>query len=39
MSGEKAKTAGANAILTKFSSPELTDCLVVAARAVIFAEH
>ncbi|MDH0302810.1 MULTISPECIES: chemotaxis protein [unclassified Pseudomonas] len=39
MSGEKAKTAGANAILTKFSSPELTDCLVVAARAVVFAEH
>lgn len=39
MSGEKAKAAGANAILTKFSSPELTDCLVVAARAVVFAEH
>ncbi len=34
MSAEKAKLAGANAILTKFSSPELTDCLVVAARAV-----
>ncbi|MDH0729995.1 chemotaxis protein [Pseudomonas sichuanensis] len=39
MSGNKAKEAGANAILTKFSSPELTDCLVVAARAVVFAER
>ena len=39
MSSDKAKTAGANAILTKFSSPELTDCLVVAARAVVFAER
>ncbi|MGE8464553.1 MAG: chemotaxis protein [Pseudomonas putida] len=39
MSGEKAKLAGANAILTKFSAPELTDCLVVAARAVVFAER
>ena len=39
MSSEKATQAGANAILTKFSSPELTDCLVVAARAVVFAEH
>ncbi|MNN93881.1 Chemotaxis protein CheV [compost metagenome] len=39
MSSEKARLAGANAILTKFSSPELTDCLVVAARAVVFAER
>ncbi|MBJ9976278.1 chemotaxis protein CheV [Pseudomonas sp. S75] len=39
MSAEKAKVAGANAILTKFSSPELTDCLVVAARAVSLAER
>lgn len=39
MSSEKATQAGANAILTKFSSPELTDCLVVAARAVVFAER
>ena len=39
MSAEKARLAGANAILTKFSSPELTDCLVVAARAVGFAER
>jgi two-component system chemotaxis response regulator CheV len=34
MNSEKAKTAGANAVLTKFSSPELTRCLIVAARAV-----
>ncbi|WP_028696400.1 chemotaxis protein [Pseudomonas cremoricolorata] len=39
MSGEKARLAGANAILTKFSSPELTECLLVAARSVVFAEH
>lgn len=39
MSAEKARLAGANAILTKFSSPELTDCLVVAARTVVFAER
>ncbi|MBA1201904.1 chemotaxis protein CheV [Pseudomonas capeferrum] len=39
MSGEKAKAAGADAILTKFSSPELTDCLLVAARAVVFTER
>ncbi|WP_459207851.1 chemotaxis protein [Pseudomonas sp. MLB6B] len=38
MSSEKARLAGANAILTKFSSPELTDCLLVAARAVVFGE-
>ncbi|MDD0975209.1 chemotaxis protein [Pseudomonas fontis] len=34
MNSEKAKAAGANAVLTKFSSPDLTDCLIVAARAV-----
>ncbi|TDF80215.1 chemotaxis protein [Pseudomonas sp. H9] len=34
MNSEKARLAGANAVLTKFSSPELTDCLIVAARAV-----
>ncbi|MBF8779510.1 chemotaxis protein [Pseudomonas fulva] len=39
MAGEKARLSGANAILTKFSSPELTDCLVTAARAVVFAER
>ncbi|EGH23124.1 chemotaxis protein CheV, partial [Pseudomonas amygdali pv. mori str. 301020] len=26
--------AGANAVLTKFSSPELTKCLIEAARTV-----
>ncbi|MGY4490434.1 chemotaxis protein CheW [Pseudomonas sp. TE3610] len=35
MNSEKAKAAGANAVLTKFSSPELTQCLIRAARAVI----
>lgn len=39
MNSEKAKAAGANAVLTKFSSPELTDCLIVAARAVAFTER
>ncbi len=39
MNSEKARAAGANAVLTKFSSPELTDCLIVAARAVAFAER
>ncbi|MGI4837466.1 MAG: chemotaxis protein [Janthinobacterium lividum] len=34
MNSEKAKAAGANAVLTKFSSPELTHCLIRAARAV-----
>ncbi|ATR81823.1 chemotaxis protein CheV [Pseudomonas sp. FFUP_PS_473] len=34
MNSEKAKAAGANAVLTKFSSPELTDCLIHAARTV-----
>ncbi|MFQ6574618.1 chemotaxis protein [Pseudomonas sp. UM16] len=38
MNSEKARLAGANAVLTKFSSPELTDCLIVAARAVAFEE-
>ena len=38
MSADSAREAGANAILTKFSSPELTECLVTAARAVAFAE-
>ncbi|MFW3896301.1 chemotaxis protein [Pseudomonas putida] len=39
MNSEKAKAAGANAVLTKFSSPELTDCLIVAARTVAFTER
>ena len=34
MNSEKARVAGANAVLTKFSSPELTRCLIIAARAV-----
>ncbi|WPP00793.1 chemotaxis protein [Pseudomonas sp. HR96] len=34
MNAQKARDAGANAVLTKFSSPELTECLVTAARAV-----
>jgi two-component system chemotaxis response regulator CheV len=34
MNSEKAQAAGANAVLTKFSSPELTRCLITAARAV-----
>jgi two-component system chemotaxis response regulator CheV len=34
MNSEKARIAGANSVLTKFSSPELTRSLVVAARAV-----
>jgi two-component system chemotaxis response regulator CheV len=34
MNSEKANAAGANAVLTKFSSPDLTDCLIRAARAV-----
>lgn len=34
MNSEKARAAGANAVLTKFSSPELTDCLITAARYV-----
>jgi len=34
MNSEKAEAAGANAVLTKFSSPELTKCLIQAARTV-----
>lgn len=34
MSAEKAKASGANAVLTKFSSPELIRCLVAAARTL-----
>ena len=34
MNSEKARLAGANAVLTKFSSPELTQCLILAARTV-----
>jgi two-component system chemotaxis response regulator CheV len=34
MNSDKAKAAGADAVLTKFSSPELTECLIRAARAV-----
>jgi len=34
MNSEKARAAGANAVLTKFSSPELTQCLIRAARVV-----
>ncbi|MND71527.1 Gliding motility regulatory protein [compost metagenome] len=39
MNSDKAKDAGANAVLTKFSSPDLTDCLIVAARTVAFEER
>lgn len=35
MNAERAKAAGANAVLTKFSSPDLTDSLVLAARTVL----
>ena len=34
MNSERARLAGADAVLTKFSSPELTKCLVVAAHTV-----
>ena len=34
MNSEKAEAAGATAVLTKFSSPELTKCLIQAARTV-----
>ncbi|WP_397449602.1 chemotaxis protein [Pseudomonas sp. NA-150] len=34
MNSEKAEAAGADAVLTKFSSPELTKCLIQAARTV-----
>jgi len=39
MNSEKARQAGANAVLTKFSSPELTGCLVTAARFVASQAH
>lgn len=39
MNSEKARLAGANAVLTKFSSPELTQCLILAARTVIEQGH
>ncbi|MCF5676389.1 response regulator, partial [Pseudomonas syringae] len=35
MNSEKSQIAGADAVLTKFSSPELTKCLIEAARTVI----
>lgn len=34
MNSEKAKASGADAVLTKFSSPELTKCLIVAAQTI-----
>lgn len=34
MNGRRADEAGADAVLTKFSSPELTECLIRAAQAV-----
>ena len=34
MNSEKARLAGADSVLTKFSSPELTKCLVIAAQTV-----
>ena len=34
MNRDKASACGANAVLTKFSSPELTGCLITAARHV-----
>ncbi|MNP32269.1 Gliding motility regulatory protein [compost metagenome] len=39
MNSEKARLAGANAVLTKFSSPELTKCLIDAAKAVAEQGH
>ncbi|WP_300730521.1 chemotaxis protein [Pseudomonas sp.] len=39
MNSEKARLAGANAVLTKFSSPELTQCLILAARTVTEQGH
>ena len=35
MNAEKARVAGADAVLTKFSSPDLTQCLLRAAEAVV----
>jgi two-component system chemotaxis response regulator CheV len=37
MNARKASEAGANAVLTKFSSPELTESLIRAARTVLAA--
>ena len=34
MNSEKARVSGANAVLTKISSPDLTKCLIEAARTV-----
>jgi two-component system chemotaxis response regulator CheV len=34
MNSRRAEEAGADAVLTKFSSPELTECLIRAAQAV-----
>lgn len=34
MNSQRANDAGANEVLTKFSSPDLTECLIRAARAV-----
>lgn len=35
MNSERARQAGANAVLTKFSSEELIKCLITAARTVV----
>jgi two-component system chemotaxis response regulator CheV len=39
MNSEKARLAGANAVLTKFSSPELTQRLIEAAKHVAANGH
>jgi two-component system chemotaxis response regulator CheV len=39
MNSEKARLAGANGVLTKFSSPELTHCLIEAAKHVAAHGH
>ncbi|WP_129973663.1 MULTISPECIES: chemotaxis protein CheV [unclassified Pseudomonas] len=39
MNSEKARLAGANGVLTKFSSPELTHCLIEAAKHVAAQGH
>ncbi|MNG31038.1 hypothetical protein D3C84_1167770 [compost metagenome] len=39
MNSEKARLSGANGVLTKFSSPELTKCLITAAKAVAEQGH
>ncbi|MBA1264639.1 chemotaxis protein CheV [Stutzerimonas stutzeri] len=38
ISADKAKAAGANAILTKFSPPEITKCMLRAARVIHLGE-